>query len=102
MEREIDIERARWARLDRQLGLTGDPLRVFDPCMACGQRGPRVPVWMRPPMTAALALKLPREEQIRLASTYVCADGCPAPGDGGHDGGEEDRDEEEGAAVPCR
>lgn len=85
--RQIDIERARWAHLDTLLGLKGDPLRGFLPCEKCGQRGPLVPLWMRPPWSAADALKQIRAEQIRLASTWVCADGCPPEGG-------EDREEE--------
>ena len=81
LERQIDIERERWTRIRRSLGQdVGDPLSGFDPCDLCGQRGPTIPLWMRPPMTAAAALKLPRAEQLRLASTYVCADGCPDAG----------------------
>lgn len=89
-ERQIDVERERWARLNRAQGILGDPLDLFDPCMECGQRGPRVTLWQRQGVTEAACRQLPRDEQIRLSGTWVCADGCPASGEGEGHGHEED------------
>lgn len=75
----IEEDRARWARIDRALGLEGvDPLRGHRPCALCAQRGPLVPAWQR--MAAAKIEKLDPAERLRVSSTLVCADGCPPAG----------------------
>jgi len=82
-ERELDFEAmtergfAIWlcSRLDKSLGLTGDPMRSHPPCAACGQRGPLVPMWRR--WTADDWNARTPEGDRRAATTFVCADGCP-------------------------
>lgn len=75
----IEVERARWTRLHRACGEpTEDPLRVFDPCDACGQRGPLRRVWEWWTWAEIEELQRTRPDVVRAAAeARVCADGCP-------------------------